>query len=246
MTRTPIRFAWSRQSPLHRAVMRQANAALIRLPDSVKFGAIRRMKTKSLPYCLVSQLAVVQIGAPFDTLGSGRSRAAHLGLSAGQGGHLLVIEPYETSCDAFREWAVKNLECETKVVALAAWSSEGSTELYVDDRHPATNFSAKTVEYDQERLKDYRTVSVRQSTVDQIVEEQGFPMPDLVSITTNWAEREILQGMSGLIENGLQYISVALGENDEDYRSEMSSIGYEPMGFDDRGVTYQRRVDRSS
>ncbi len=222
--------------------MRQANAALVKLPDPIKFGAIGRMKTKALPYSLVSQLSVVQIGAPFDTLGSGRSRAAHLGLSAGKGGHLLVIEPYETSCEVFRKWAAKNLDCETKVVALAAWSSEGTTELFVDDRHPATNFSADTVEYDQERLNDYKTVTVRQSTVDQIVEEQNVPMPDLVSITTNWAEREILQGMTGLIENGLRYISLALGENDEDYREEMAELGYDPVGFDDRGVTYERRA----
>ncbi len=220
--------------------MRQANSVLVRLPDKVKYGVLSRIKANALPYSVVEGLSVVQIGAPFDTLGSGRSRAAHLGLSVGQNGHLLVIEPYETSCVAFRSWASANLACKTQVVALAAWSEEGTTELFVDDRHPATNFSADTVDYDDDRLSDFKAVSVRQSTVDQIVKEQGLPTPDLVSITTNWAEREILAGMSELIAGGLRYISLALGENDEDYRSEMAALGYHPVGFDDRGVTYER------
>lgn len=237
--RKPIRFLWSHQGVLHRRVVRAGNGFLALVPTGIKYRTGWLLRRGKLPYSLAAGLNIVQIGAPFDTLGAGRSRAAYLGMGAGSRGSLLVVEPLPSSCSTFEAFA-SFLDCDTTVVSSAVWSEPGEVELFVDEQHPATNFSSSTVNYSDDRQSDFRSIVVPSNTLDNIVIEAGFAQPDLVSITTNWAEEEILAGMSGLIEMGVRYICLALGEGDEDYRQLMSDLGYEPMGFDDRGVTYRR------
>jgi len=191
---------------------------------------------------LVETLNVVQIGAPYDTLNAGRSRAAYLGLAAGASGRLLVVEPLASSTERFRAFADAMLDCDTTVVTSAVWSSAGEVELFVDEAHPATNFSGTTVDYAEERKAEFKPVTVPSNTLDQIVDQivadANFPQPDLVSITTNWAEEEILAGMTNMLEKGVRYVCLALGKDGEDYKDLMHTLGYKPLGFDDRGVTY--------
>lgn len=242
LKRRPLRYAWSHQAKTHRAVMRAANGILKQIPDGPKYQVGMLLRRSSLPYNLAGGLNVVQIGAPFDTLAAGRSRGAYLGLAAGSGGNLLIVEPLAKSVSAFEKFADKHLKCGVTVVNNAVWSEPGEVELFVDDSHPATNFSDKTgVEYDDERLSEYRKVTVPSKTLDSIVEDAGFPQPDLVSITTNWAEQEILKGMTKMLAAGVRFVSLALGEDREDYRDLMDTLGYEALGFEDRGVTYRLR-----
>jgi len=238
----PLRYAWSHQSPIHRAAMKFANAGLARIPASMKYGAGWRLRRKKIPYSMVDGMNVVQIGAPFDTLASGRSRGAYLGMGVGASGNLLICEPLAASCTAFETFGREHLDCQVTVVNTGVWSEPGEIELHVDDKHPATNWSGDMVDYSDERKNEFRSVTVPSNTLDTIVREAGFPMPDLVSITTNWAELEILAGMSEMLANGLQYVSLALGKDNEDYRDNMSDLGYDVVGFDDRGVTYKRRT----
>lgn len=231
---------------MHRAVVRAANKVLRSVPVRPKYqGGLFLRKTK-LPYRLCEGRNVVQIGAPFDTLGAGRSRAAYLGMCIGPTGKLLVVEPLPKSASAFEAFASEQLRCDTTVVASAVWDEPGTVELMVDDEHPATNFAGTSVDYEADRLAEYRAVTVPSNTLDAIVAEAGFPRPDIVSITTNWAELTILKGMTEMIAAGVPYICVALGPEDELYERELGEMGYDQVGFDDRGATYKRREASAS
>lgn len=239
----PWKYKWSHQGGLHRAVVRTGNAVLGKVPPAMKYSVARQVKKDQLPYNLVEGKIAVQVGAPYDTLAAGRSRAAHLGMAAGAGGALIVVEPFARSCEAFEQFAKQHLPCETVVVNAGAWSSPGTIDLEVDEAHPATNFSAGTVDYSHERLSDYVSVTVRSDTLDTLVSEAGLGSPTLVSITTNWAEREILAGTSTLRADGLRYLALALGEDNEDYQGDMADLGYVLMGHEDRGATYERQPE---
>ena len=220
--------------------MRTANRVLEKVPVSMKYRIGWELRKSKLPYSLVNGLRAVQIGAPFDTLHAGRSRGAYLGIATGSTGHLLICEPLAASTAAFEAFARDNCDSTVTVVTTAVWSEPGELELNVDDAHPATNFSGDTVDYSDERKAQFRKVTVPKQTLDQIVADANFGQPDLVSITTNWAEEEILAGMAGLLENGVRYVCLAIGKDGEEYGELMASLGYEVLGYDDRGVTYER------
>jgi hypothetical protein len=116
-----------------------------------------------------------------------------------------------------------------------AWSEKKLLKLYVDPNHPASNFTEGTVNYSDERLKSYHVVEVPVDTVDNLLAQYGIT-PDLISVTTNGSEREILQGMQGAMQNGLKY--VALARTGQGYHELMQTYGYKFYGHDDRGYTY--------
>lgn len=239
----PWKYRWSHQGSFHRSVVKLGNRALASVPAAAKYRVAARVKSNALPYRLVKGKVAVQVGAPYDTLAAGRSRAAHLGMAAGTDGGLVVVEPFAKSCEIFEAFAKQHLPCETVVINAGAWSEAGEIDLEVDESHPATNFSSGAVPYSDDRMASFTSVTVRSDELDVLVAESGFGNPDLVSITTNWAEREILAGTKRLRNDGLRYIALALGENNEDYREEMLGLGYELLGHEDRGATYERRPD---
>ncbi len=238
MSRLPLRYAWSHQGDLHRRVVRAGNSALNRVPTGPKYRAMQMVNRNRIPYRLVTGSTVVQVGAPFDTLGAGRSRAAHFGFAIGAGGHLVVIEPHPPSAARFEEFASEQLECTTTVINSAAWSEPTTVTLHVDEDHPATNFSHPDVNYDAERLADYSTIEIAGDTVDTLLGSANVDGVDLLSITTNWAEREILAGAHRTLATA-RYCSLALGPGDELYDPEMRELGFAQIGFDDRGATYE-------
>ena len=62
-----------------------------------------------------------------------------------------------------------------------------------------------------------------------------------MSITTNWAELEILKGMKKTIDKGLEYICLAFGNPGTDYVKLMGGLGYLLFAYDDRGMTFRRK-----
>lgn len=239
-TTVPWKYRWSHQAALHRSAVKLGTQALSFAPAELKYRLAHRFKREALPYSLVPGGVAVQVGAPYDTLAAGRSRAAHLGLAAGPEGGLVVIEPFARSCEIFEDFAKRYLPCETVVINAGAWSEAGTIDLEVDESHPATNFSQGTVDYSDERRQAFRQVTVRSDALDDLVEEAGLGHPTLVSVTTNWAEREILKGTKRLRAAGLPYIALALGADNEDYVAEMADLGYSLLGHEDRGASFQR------
>ena len=234
------RFMWSHEAAFHRFAMRVFNRVAKLMPFWLKYGIGRRVRANQYPYRLVnSGSTVVQVGAPRDTLMSGRSRAMHFTLLARNGGRVFVVEPDEQSVDTFRRVAKDQGLDHTHVFPFAAWSEQKRLTIYVDDAHPAANFSEGSKEYDEKRMDDYRAVELPADSLDNLLSGQDVSQVDLVSITTNGAEREILEGMRGLMAAGLPHICLAItGEN---YVEMMSEFGYELVAHDDRGFTFKQK-----
>jgi FkbM family methyltransferase len=241
-TKEYLRFKWSHHLPLHRLAVRTYNAVMRLVPFAIKYGVGKKLREKSPPYCLIEDgSVVVQVGAPQDTLHAGRSRGMYFSLFAGPKGKAIIVEPDADS--------IRQLDTVTKAKGIqnvilchtAVWSERKMLRVFVNDAHPASNFTEGTKEYDARRLKDYRIVEVPADTIDNILAENGVEKVDLVSITTNGAEREILAGMRKTIEAGLPYISLA--RTGDHYVEMMESLGYKLSTHDDRGFTFkQERV----
>lgn len=239
-SRTPLRFRWNHRSPVHRSVVKTANWGLSKVPMAPKYKLTSALRLGKPPYDLVGPGdIVVQVGAPADTLLSGRSRGMHLALRS-RGGRAIIVEPDPGSAEEFRRRATQFGLDHVTVVNAGAWSESSTLTLFVDPRHPATNFVGGTVDYSPDRLKDFRRVEIPVLTVDQIVEDTiGRCGPiRLLSVTTNNSEREILKGADEVIRSGLQYLSIA--RTSEGYNELAADLGFRFLTNDDRGFTYVR------
>ena len=240
MPREQLRFRWDHTHPVHRTLVKAANRTLARVPFERKYQLTTRLRDGKPPYSLVGPGdVVVQVGAPADTLLSGRSRGMHLALRC-KGGKAIIVEPDPHSAEEFRTRARQLGLDHVEVVNAGAWSEPSTLKLLVDPSHPATNFLDGTVDYDDERRKDFVPVEVPVWTVDQIVEQVlGSIEPvRLLSVTTNNSEREIVRGIDGVIKAGLQYLSLA--RTGEKYDELVRPLGFSFLASDDRGFTYLR------
>lgn len=238
--RSKLRYRWSHRHPLHRAAVRIANRVLPRVPFGVKYGVTDAIRRRRLPYRLLGPTSTaIQVGAPLDTLRAGRSRAMAFARFTRPDGRVLVVEPDEDSVRAFRTTAARRGLRHAVVVRAAAWEERTRLTIQVDPGHPATNFTAGTVDYGDRELGRYREIEVDAVPIDALVDEHHLDTVDLVSITTNGAETQILNGLRGTIERDRPYICLARTE--DSYAALMTSLGYELLGEDDRGFTFVAR-----
>lgn len=244
MTREYVKFKWSHQMRLHRWGVRAYNAALRHIPISLKYRVGRRLRVNRPPYSLVNECSlVVQVGAPLDTLHAGRSRGMYFSLLARPDSRVVIVEPDPESVEELRAALERLGISNTEVCPLGAWSEKKTLKLYVNQRHPASNFTEGTANYDSRRLKAYSELEVEVDQLDSILAARGISKADLVSINTNGAEKEILAGMEGLISAGLPY--VALARTRDDLLETMAGRGYEFYAHDDRGYTFRQTVQPS-
>jgi FkbM family methyltransferase len=160
--------------------------------------------------------------------------------SQGGNGAAIIVEPDERSARVFEEVAATMGLKNVSVVSCGAWHKSDTLNLYVDPSHPATNFTDGCTDYDEDRRADFQSVTVPVDTLDNIVSNLGVDRVDLVSITTNGAEPEILMGMDKIIAGGLKYICLA--GTGSGYDELVSRLGFDFLSHDDRGYTYVRRA----
>jgi FkbM family methyltransferase len=239
-SRTKLRYRWDHRSPLHRAIVRAANRLLPLVPFSIKYAATDAIRRHSPPYCLLGPDSVaIQVGAPWDTLLAGRSRAMAFAQRTNPRGRVLVVEPDRASVDEFRRAAGAHGLRHVDVVHAAAWSERGTLVMKVDPEHPATNFTAGCASYSESEEARFQEFPVDAVPIDELVERAGYDRVDLVSITTNGAEEEILRGLARTIDRHRPHICLA--RTRESYVELMSELGYEMLGIDDRGFTFRHR-----
>jgi FkbM family methyltransferase len=237
---TKLRYRWSHRHPVHRAVVRTANRVLPAVPFRVKYAFTDALRNRQLPYRLLDSTSVaIQIGAPRDTLRSGRSRAMAFVRRTSPGGRVLVIEPDKASAEEFRRTAERHGLKHAVVVCAAAWNERTTLTMEIDPHHPATNFTAGTTDYASTEMARFHEVSVDAVPVDDLVDEIALMRVDLVSITTNGAEEEILQGMHRTLQRDKP--DICLARTEDSYAGLMASLGYELLGEDDRGFTFRHR-----
>jgi FkbM family methyltransferase len=240
-----FRFLWSHESGAHRSAVKVYNRIMRRLPYGLKYGVGMRLRRGSDPYRFVREgSVVVQVGAPKDLMESGRSRAIYFSLFAGRTGRVVVAEPDPESARMLTTLAERFGWTNLTVVPTALWNEPGMLKIYIDDSHPASNFIAGVKEYDAPRLGAYRLVEVPAETLDGLLERLGVERVDLVSLTTNGSEREILGGMTRTIAAGVPYIAIA--ETGSVSPEVMTELGYEQAAFDDRGRTFRQSRSRTA
>jgi FkbM family methyltransferase len=237
-----LRHRWSHDAWLHRTSVKIFNCIMGRVPFCLKYGVGRQLRQGRPPYSLVKEgSVVVQVGAPLDTLKAGRSRAMYFSLLAGSSGKVVIVEPDQKSIECLETLAERRGIRNMALCPLAAWSEKAVLKVFISDSHPASSFTAGTKSYTASRMQGFHPVEIPADTIDSLLKERGIDKVDLISITTNGAEEQILAGASKMIQGGLPYVSLArTGEN---YDRMMAALGYSLLGYDDRGFTFARRVE---
>jgi FkbM family methyltransferase len=237
-----LRFQWSHRAKLHRELVKIYNSILYNVPFDLKYGIGKNLRSNQKPYSLVPELkTVVQVGAPKDTIHSGRSRGMYFCLFAGSKCKVIIVEPDPKNIEELNS-VLKQKSIQNAIVSpFAAWSENTDLSLYVDRKHPATNFTAGCTEYDEKRMEDFCKINVPAKKLDTIIADLGIKKVDLVSITTNGSEWEIIDGMSNILETGLQYLCIASGTPDDaSLHQKMKKIGFEFHAYEDRGCTFSK------
>lgn len=228
---------------LYRMATLPVAAVLRALPDGMKYRKGLPARRKRLPYAAIQPGDnVMQIGAPSDLLAVGRSRAAYFLHMVSGGGKVIVMEPDTINCDVLSRFAAKlGLADRLVVIPKGGWKEERILRFFQSRKHPASavleDLSPATPTEMAER--GYDAIEVPVTTVDNALSEAGLGVPKLISITTNGAELQILEGMAETLKTGPEYIALAVtGDN---YVETMPDYGYVLHADDDRGFTFKRK-----
>lgn len=228
-------YRLSRHSRLHNTLRRVGYAVLWRIPEGPLYGVGTRLRRYRLPYRLLRPGAtVVQIGAPWDTLKAGRSRAVHFARLVGPGGRVMVLEPDPDSAAALRDFAGRHGLDNLTVVAKGAWSEPGELDFLRDPDHPAANLVEAFYASDRCDRDQFERTTIAVDRLDSVLAAAGIHRVDLLSITTNGSENDILEGMSHY-RGRVCYVATigALAQ----YPA-LARLGFVRLGDDDRGTTF--------
>lgn len=232
-------YRLSRFSPIHRVARKLSYAVLWNLPRTVKEPVLHSYLRRRLPYSVVQKGdTVIQIGAPWDILKSGRSRFIHFLRRVGDAGRVVVIEPDADNVAAVQAYAERHGIRNLTVVPKGAWDKRTTLKFMVDPQNPASNLVVDVLDNTRTDLDRFESSQIEVDTVDAIVDELALEDVSLVSITSNGSENKILAGMSGL-QARLPYIAT-IGE--QTLYPLLEAYGYRTLGGDDRGYTFLKNV----
>lgn len=223
------------------------NAVFRCIPYSIKYPLAGWLRKGKMPYGVIEDGdIVVQVGAPKDLLGAGRSRAMHFARFVGCG-KVVVVEPGAENADGVRHYAQSHglSEC-VIVVERGAWSTKKDIVFLYSPKHPAASVleGVREIPEEQYRRLAYQRVVVPVDSIDHILAEVSLPCPKLVSITTNGAELEIVNGMKETMASGCPYVSLA--STGEGYVEHLAALGYKLIARDDRGYLFAREAEGDS
>lgn len=230
-----------------RMMTKPAAAILRTMPESMVYARGLSSRRKRRPYSLIEPGDVVfQIGAPADLLAVGRSRSAYFMQLVSGGGKLVVMEPDTENCERMQAFADRNGYSDNVIIVnKGGWSEDKTLKFYESKEHPASAVLVELSEATPEEMqrRGYREIPVPVTTVDAVIAEYGLKTPKVVSITTNGAELEILNGMKNMLAKDSQsYISLAI--TGDRYRETMDELGFDYICDDDRGFTFANKPGR--
>lgn len=226
----------NRLSQVHLFLRRVVYFVLFRLPDWLKYGLGGAWRRVRQPYRLLGPGdAVVQVGAPWDTLRAGRSRAAYFARFVGPSGQVIVVEPSDSNVKALNRFADQHAMSQLTVVPIGAWDKKAHLRFLVDPEHPASNLVEEVIADGRDRSQ-FDVTDVEVDTIDSILAENDLRSIKLLSITTNGSEMQVLQGATGTLSK-VQYVSIITPDASEF----LSSHGFRQFGGDDRGYLFRRQ-----
>ena len=185
---------------------------------------------------------------PRDVLVAGRSRAIYFALLVGKG-KVVIVEPDPENVRVAKAFIHKHkLHSKVILYEYGAWCQDTVLTFLLSPKHPAANVLRETfmhtslsnIDRQVIQARRYKEVPIKVNTIDNLLKRACVPSPKLVSITTNGAELEILDGMKETIANGCSYISLASVFGDR-YIKYMEKLGYQYIARDDRGFCFHKR-----
>lgn len=224
----------NRLSRSHQFLRRAAYSVLNRLPDSLKYRAGSLWRTLRQPYRLLrAGDCAVQIGAPWDTLLAGRSRAVYFARRVGRTGMTIVIEPADNSVQALRSFVSQHALAQLRIIQSGVWNSKTSLRFLEDPEHPAANLIEEVIVDGRDRSLFSESV-VEVDTLDNLLGDIAPETIRLLSVTTNGSELQILQGAEKTLSK-VQYVSTITTDVDQF----LANAGFRRIGGDDRGYLYR-------
>jgi FkbM family methyltransferase len=228
----------SRFSRFHNTLRVICNNLLWRLPVGFKYGIGKVLRARRLPYSLLRDGSiVVQIGCPWDILHAGRSRGIYFSIFSGTNGRVVIIEPDVDNVKKLQSFIAEQSIGNITVVELGAWSSRTRLRFLADPAHPAANLIEDVFDARRRDLDKFSMTEIDVDSIDNILEGLHVTSVDLVSITTNGSEAEILRGMNKTLAR-TRYVSI-IQDKGVDYPV-FAERGFRTVGEDDRGITYGR------
>ncbi len=228
---------------LFRGVTVFYNKVLAFVPYHIKYPMAAFLRKNKAPYNVIEDGdLVVQVGCPTDLLHAGRSRGIHFARLV-KIGRAVIIEADPENCEETRKFVKKyGLASNVTIVELGAYNKKTVLQFLSSPNHPAASMIEGIREVKEEflRNKRYHKIEIHVDKIDSILKDAGLAgtVPKLVSLTTNGAELQILEGMERTIAAGLPYISLA--QTGVGYIEAMSKLGYRNIAYDDRGFFFKK------
>jgi len=231
-------YKLSRFSKFHTKLRKVAYSILWRLPYSIKYRMFRLYLKNVKPYSVIRPGdTIIQVGAPWDILRSGRSRAVQFALQVGDSGRVFVFEPVEQSnLEMSSALGKLGINCMTQYQT-GLWSHKCKLRFFSDPNHPASNLVSEVYDANRTDMEKYDSMDVDVTSMSVALKSEHIDQIRLLSLTTNGAEEKIIEGIGSKLLSRIEFLSVI---DDPRKTSVYSKAGFEYFSEDDRGYLLKR------
>lgn len=227
-----------RLSTVHIALRTGMNEILWRTPYPVKYSLGSSLRKFRMPYRLLGPGDVaIQVGAPWDLLKAGRSRAWHFSGFVGDAGRVIVLEPDSANVRELRAYSLAHGVRNIEVIEQGAWSHEATLQFLSSPDNPAANLVQEKADPLRQDLDRFDITQVSVVPLSKVLAQSNLDRVRLLSITTNGSEMEILEGVGNYWEK-IDYVSII---NAPRFGRYLEDQGFEEIAPDDRGATFAGR-----
>jgi FkbM family methyltransferase len=230
-------YKLSRFSKVHNFLRLLSYSILQPIPVPIKYGIGYLTRKTRMPYKILTKGdTVIQIGAPSDILRAGRSRAIYFSKLVGNTGLVIVFEADLNNVEQLnkfiKDYKIQNI----KVIPIGAWNKPTNLRFLINDKHPASNLVQEVFDDDRTDIEDYRVVEIDVDSIDNVLSDMNVMNVELLSITSNGSEEEILQGANAT-QKIVKNISII---GDPKRYPKILDYGFRFKCEDDRGYLYTR------
>lgn len=226
-------YSVSRFSGLHKVLRNISYFVLWRIPDRLKYSIFNQILRRTSPYRVLRPGdTAIQIGAPWDIMKSGRSRALHFAKCVGDDGIVVVIEPVRKSIEELKRYGSILKLGSLRPVESGVWSHKDELVFLSHKDHPASNLAETVFDDSRVDLSNYDKTTIKVDSLTSLVKNFGLDSIRLLSLTTNGSDNEIFAGIDDELLSSIHYISVI---EHPSKNPEYERRGFKLLRPDDRG-----------